>query len=62
VPNSGASGKRKEALLFVNKKKQKNFKCRVMGRGANSAHGPKDQKFFGSFFKKNILTFALSPR
>jgi hypothetical protein len=50
------AGANKQALLFVNKKKQKNFGCRAMGFGGDNAHGPVVQKFFGSFFsKKNRL-------
>jgi hypothetical protein len=52
----------KQALLFVNKKKQKNFGCRTWGFGANTAHGPKDKKFFGSFFQKRTTSFSFGIR
>jgi hypothetical protein len=38
----------KEGLLFVNKKKQKNFVNLGLGRVKRPA--PNEQKFFGSFF------------
>jgi hypothetical protein len=44
----------KERLLFVNKKKQKNFlNWRAgLGNGPSQKQGPGKQKFFGSFFQK----------
>jgi hypothetical protein len=44
-----------EGLLFVNKKKQKNFLnlYRAGGRGI----GPGYQKFFGSVFQKRTTSF-----
>jgi hypothetical protein len=42
---------RKEALLFVNKKQQKNFDFFYVTRTV--PNGPEgEQKFFGSFFQK----------
>jgi hypothetical protein len=38
----------------VNKKKQKNFLLWGTGVGGENAHGPEDQKFFGSFFQKAL--------
>ena len=44
----------KEELLFVNKKKQKNFMS--LGHGRRNIPAPVYKKFFGSFFlKKNLL-------
>jgi hypothetical protein len=40
-----------KGLLFVNKKKQKNFATWAMGCGGGG-HGPVVQTFFGSFFQK----------
>jgi hypothetical protein len=43
--------KRRGRLLFVNKKKQKNFV--KLGRAGDTATGPVEQKFFAPlFFKK----------
>jgi hypothetical protein len=48
--------KKNKGLLFVNKKKQKNFELWGMGCGAANAHGPRFQKFFGSFLQKRTCT------
>jgi hypothetical protein len=40
----------KKGLLFVNKKKQKNFFN--LDRAVETSSGPAEQKFFGSFFQK----------
>jgi hypothetical protein len=45
--------KRQQGLLFVNKKKQKNFVLGGMGAAFSNAHGPEDRKFFSS--KKNFF-------
>jgi len=45
----------KQALLFVNKKKQKNFDS--CGLWHCRCQIPQDKKFFGSFFKKEPLAF-----
>jgi hypothetical protein len=42
----------KERLLFVNKKKQKNFVTLGLRRWRHRAHAPESKKFFGSFFQK----------
>jgi hypothetical protein len=42
-----------QRLLFVNKKKQKNFA--PLGHAGFSATGPKEQKFLRRFFKKRQL-------
>ncbi len=47
--------KRSERLLFVNKKKQKNFF--TLGRAGFSATGPKEQKFFAPLFFKKAAAF-----
>jgi hypothetical protein len=58
VPQGGAafSGvfEALEELLFVNKKKQKNFAPLGLGiwLGRCHTHRPEEQKFFGSFFQK----------
>jgi hypothetical protein len=51
---------RSEALLFVNKKKQKNFfnLVRWCGNACASAHGIDSKKFLGAFFKKHCLPYA----
>jgi hypothetical protein len=46
----------KEDLLFLKKKKQKNFWS--WGVGQRPCHNPQQQKFFGSFFQKR--TFLLT--
>jgi hypothetical protein len=43
----------KKILLFVNKKKQKNFL--LLAHGADHRRAPKWKKFFGSFFQKRTL-------
>jgi hypothetical protein len=50
--------KGREALLFVNKKKQKNFFN--LGRAGFNATVPKEQKFFAPLFFKKAAAF-LSP-
>jgi hypothetical protein len=52
---------RREALLFVNKKKQKNFI--KLGRAGFAVSGPKEQKFFAPlFFKKAAASlFPVKP-
>jgi hypothetical protein len=45
-----------EALLFVNKKKQKNFVTLGPGRDVANAHGPESKEFFGSFFQKRTAS------
>jgi hypothetical protein len=47
----------KKALLFVNKKKQKNFAN--LYRAGGNATGLKSKKFFGSFFQKRTAFFLL---
>jgi hypothetical protein len=47
--------KRREKLLFVNKKKQKNFV--ILGRAGFSAAGPAKQKFFAPLFFKKAASF-----
>jgi hypothetical protein len=47
--------KRRGRLLFVNKKKQKNFVKR--GRAGDTATGPAKQKFFAPLFFKKAATF-----
>jgi hypothetical protein len=42
-------------LLFVNKKKQKNF-CNL-NHAVPNTWGPFEQKFFGSFFQKRTASF-----
>jgi hypothetical protein len=39
----------KEGLLFVHKKKQKNFECLGRDVGVGSAHAPKDKNFLVLF-------------
>jgi hypothetical protein len=52
---AGESKTKKQALLFVNKKKQKNVDFFVVRRPL-SRRPEGEQKFFGSFFlKKNIF-------
>jgi hypothetical protein len=46
---------RQQALLFVIKKKQKNFGPAGCGSGRANARGK--QKFFGSFFQKRTAFF-----
>jgi hypothetical protein len=53
-----AMSKRRGRLLFVNKKKQKNFI--KLGRAADTATGPAKQKFFAPLFFKKAAPF-LSP-
>jgi len=43
----------KKALLFVNKKKQKNFD--TLDPGGFTTRAQKEQKFFGSFFQKRTF-------
>jgi hypothetical protein len=45
-------------LLFVNKKKQKNFAH--LGRAGFTATGPKEQKFLRRFFQKAATFFGLN--
>jgi hypothetical protein len=47
--------KRGGRLLFVNKKKQKNFF--TLGRAGFSAAGPNQQKFFAPLFFKKAASF-----
>jgi hypothetical protein len=47
--------KRRGRLLFVNKKKQKNFFKR--GRAGFAVTGPAKQKFFAPLFFKKAATF-----
>jgi len=49
----------KKALLFVNKKKQKNFAC--WGIWLWRGQSPQEQKFFASFFKKEALALLFAP-
>jgi hypothetical protein len=49
--------RRKKALLFVNKKKQKNFV--TLGPCRFSASGPESQKFLRRFFQKAAAFFKL---
>jgi len=46
---------RKE-LLFLKKKKQKDFFTWAMGFVGDIAHGPDSKKFFGSFFQKRTAS------
>jgi hypothetical protein len=41
---------RREALLFLEKKKQQN--SAPLDRGGDTTRGPDEQKFFASFFQK----------
>jgi hypothetical protein len=51
---------RRRRLLFVNKKKQKNFF--KLGRAGCTATGPGEQKFFAPlFFKKAVPAFSSFP-
>jgi hypothetical protein len=54
-------GGSEEALLFVNKKKQKNFLTwdNACGAVVASCAVPGAQKFFGSFFQKRTAFFSL---
>jgi hypothetical protein len=47
--------KRRERLLFVNKKKQKNFA--ILGRAGDTATGPVEKKFFAPLFFKKAAAF-----
>jgi hypothetical protein len=47
--------RRRKGLLFVNKKKQKNFFH--LGRAGFSASGPEEQKFFAPLFFKKAAAF-----
>jgi hypothetical protein len=47
--------KRRGRLLFVNKKKQKNFF--KLGRAGFCATGPEEQKFFAPLFFKKAAAF-----
>jgi hypothetical protein len=47
--------RRRGRLLFVNKKKQKNFF--KLGRAADTVTGPAKQKFFAPLFFKKAATF-----
>ncbi len=49
------SKRRRGRLLFVNKKKQKNFS--KLGRADINATGSKEQKFLRRFFKKSIWLY-----
>jgi hypothetical protein len=53
--------KRREALLFLKKKKQKNFF--KLGRAGSNGTGPKSQKFFAPLFFKKAAAylFPLQP-
>jgi hypothetical protein len=51
-----ARAQQKKRLLFVNKKKQKNFIN--LGRACFSATGPVQQNFWRHFFKKWLLSFS----
>jgi hypothetical protein len=42
-------------LLFLKKKKQKNFWSRDSGVGHGTATRPQEQKFFSSFFQKRTF-------
>jgi hypothetical protein len=56
---------RKQALLFVNKKKQKNFFLSLLSALALADRHPtgsKGEKFFASFFQKRRRLLALEPR
>jgi hypothetical protein len=57
---SRGKGEGKKELLFVNKKKQKNFECRAWGGGAGNAPGPASKNFLVLFLKKNCL-LTLNP-
>jgi hypothetical protein len=48
--------KGRKDLLFVNKKKQKNFMTLGHGRWRWKAHAQKSRKFFGSFFQKRTAS------
>jgi hypothetical protein len=50
----------RKQLLFVNKKKQKNFF--TLDRGVGNTRGPEEQKFFGSFFQKRTAFFPLKTQ
>jgi hypothetical protein len=52
--------KRRGRLLFVNKKKQKNFF--TLGRAGDTATGPVEKKFLRRFFQKAAtFLFPLKP-
>jgi hypothetical protein len=51
--------RRKGRLLFVNKKKQKNFFN--LGRAAFNDTGPEAQKFFAPLFFKKAAAFLFRP-
>jgi hypothetical protein len=48
-----------EALLFVNKKKQKNFVH--LGRAGFTATGPDSRKFLRRFFQKAAAKLTVIP-
>jgi hypothetical protein len=52
---------RKQALLFLKKKKQKNF-YELARRlwDPRSPHDPQEQKFFASFFQKRSPSLEIS--
>jgi hypothetical protein len=52
--------KRREALLFVNKKKQKNFF--KLGRAGFNAAVPVKQKFFAPLFFKKASAFLFAAK
>jgi hypothetical protein len=59
APVFGGESLRKKALLFLKKKKQKDFLCRALGAVAASAHAQESKKFFGSFFQKRTACLKL---
>jgi hypothetical protein len=50
-------GKRKQALLFLKKKKQKDLFMLGHGRWRDNAHGPDSKKFLRRFFQKAASYF-----
>jgi hypothetical protein len=47
-----------QALLFLKRKKQKNF--RYLGALPGVCHRPQEQKFFASFFQKRSAFLSLN--
>jgi hypothetical protein len=45
-----------KSLLFLKKKKQKDFFMLGHGRWLHRASGPESKKFFGSFFQKRTAS------
>jgi len=54
--------RRRKSLLFVNKKKQKNFVNLGFADLSMVGFDPFGQKFFASFFQKRCFLSRLEPR